>query len=45
VTIEGDALLELARSVEHLAELRESVDDVLTKEWSAEHSRELIDAD
>jgi alkylation response protein AidB-like acyl-CoA dehydrogenase len=45
VTIDGDALVELARSVEHLAELRESVDDVLTKEWSAERSRELLDAD
>jgi alkylation response protein AidB-like acyl-CoA dehydrogenase len=45
VTTEGDALLELARSVEHLSELRASVDDVLTKEWSAERSRELLDAD
>jgi alkylation response protein AidB-like acyl-CoA dehydrogenase len=45
VTTEGDALLELARSVEHLAELREAVDDVLTKEWSAERSRELLDGD
>jgi alkylation response protein AidB-like acyl-CoA dehydrogenase len=45
VTTDGDALLELARSVEHLAELRTSVDDVLTKEWSAERSRELLDVD
>jgi alkylation response protein AidB-like acyl-CoA dehydrogenase len=45
VTTDGDALLELARSVEHLAELRESVDDLLTKEWSAERSRELLDAE
>jgi alkylation response protein AidB-like acyl-CoA dehydrogenase len=45
VTTDGDALLELARAVEHLAELRESVDDVLTKEWSAERSRDLLDGD
>jgi alkylation response protein AidB-like acyl-CoA dehydrogenase len=45
VTTDGDALLELARAVEHLAELRESVDDLLTKEWSAERSRDLLDAE
>jgi alkylation response protein AidB-like acyl-CoA dehydrogenase len=45
VTTDGDALLELARAVEHLAELRVSVDDLLTKEWSAERSRDLLDTD
>ena len=45
MTTDGDALLELARAVEHLAELRASVDDVLTKEWSAERSRDLLEAD
>jgi alkylation response protein AidB-like acyl-CoA dehydrogenase len=45
VTTDGDTLLELARSVEHLAELRASVDDVLTKEWSAERSRDLLETD
>jgi alkylation response protein AidB-like acyl-CoA dehydrogenase len=45
VTTDGDALLELARSVEHLSELRATVDDVLDKEWSPEQSRELLDTD
>jgi alkylation response protein AidB-like acyl-CoA dehydrogenase len=45
VTTDGDALLELARAVEHLAELRESVDGLLAKEWSPERSRDLLDGD
>ncbi len=45
MTTDGDALLELARSAEQLAELRAAADDVLTKEWSAERSRDLLDGD
>ena len=45
MTTDGDALLESARAAEHLAELRETVDDLLGKEWSAERSRDLLDGD
>ncbi len=45
MTTDGNAFLELARSAEHLTELRDAVDDLLGKEWSAERSRDLLEAD
>jgi alkylation response protein AidB-like acyl-CoA dehydrogenase len=45
VTTDGDALLELARGVEHRAEVRDTVERLLAKEWSAERSRDLLETD
>lgn len=45
MTTDGDALLQLARGVEHRAELRDAVERLLAKEWSAERSRDLLDTD
>jgi alkylation response protein AidB-like acyl-CoA dehydrogenase len=40
-----DALLELARTAEHLADLRATAVDLLGKEWSPERSRDLLETD
>ncbi len=45
MTTDAESLLELADAAEHLTEVRAMADDVLTREWSPERSRDLFEAD
>jgi alkylation response protein AidB-like acyl-CoA dehydrogenase len=45
VTADSASLLALADAAEHLTAVRTMADDVLAREWSADRSRDLLDAE